>query len=151
MELAIIITGEPLLGFFAWHVPELGLAGKSRQPFSRWMPRPFRVRGHLPAISRSWPGPEDPDGLCGQKLGGPHGRQPLRSAETAAPGSHFIGTGTVCIGFEGCAASTYPPALIRTSKGPSLDLPLRQHIVPETRLGVGMTILPNYQPRISSW
>ena len=33
MELAIIITGEPLPGVFAWEVPGLGLAGRSRQPF----------------------------------------------------------------------------------------------------------------------
>jgi hypothetical protein len=31
-EIAIVITGEPLPGVFAWEVAEFGLAGKSRQP-----------------------------------------------------------------------------------------------------------------------
>lgn len=33
MEVAIIITGEPLPDIFAWQVLELGLTGKSRQRF----------------------------------------------------------------------------------------------------------------------
>jgi hypothetical protein len=33
MEIVVVITGEPLPGVFAWEVSDLGLVGKSRQPF----------------------------------------------------------------------------------------------------------------------